>query len=407
MVRSLIDIYRHEGHLPDCRMSLCKGYTQGGSNADVVLSDSYLKGIRDNVDWDTAYEALIADAEIEPPDWAIEGRGNIKAWNSNHYVPFDDPTDHQGNGPFTRSVSRTVEYAYDDFCIALMAKELGHDDDYNKYLERSGWWKNVFNPNQTSSINGKDTGFTGFVQPRYINYTFGFQDPIFCSPLLEFDACYLNPTGHETYEGSAWLYSFFAPGDHKTLIQILGGKDQFVKRLDFLHESGLLYIGDEQAFFPVYQYHYAGRPGKSAFRAHSYIPAQFNDTIVGIPGNDDSGAMGSFAAFTMMGFFPNPGQDVYLISAPFFPSVSIRNGQTGNTATIKVNNFDAAYKNIYVQSATMNGEAYTKNWFTHQFFLDGGTLELNMGPAESDWGTGDDDVPPSISPPSNSTSSLI
>jgi putative alpha-1,2-mannosidase len=174
MVRSLLDIYRHEGHLPDCRMSLCKGWTQGGSNADIVLSDSYLKGIKDGVDWNLAYEAVLADAEIEPPDWGVEGRGNLESWRSHHYIPKDD-TDRRGSGPFTRSISRTVEYAYDDFCIALMAKGLGHTADYNKYIERSGWWKNVYKANQTSSINGVDTGFRGFLQPRYLDYSWGEQ----------------------------------------------------------------------------------------------------------------------------------------------------------------------------------------------------------------------------------------
>lgn len=111
MVRSLIDIYRHEGKLPDCRMSLCKGFTQGGSNADIVLADSYLKGIKDGVDWKTAYEAVVSDAEDEPENWSVEGRGGLTSWKNLHYIPTDD-FDPYGVGPFTRSISRTVEYAY-------------------------------------------------------------------------------------------------------------------------------------------------------------------------------------------------------------------------------------------------------------------------------------------------------
>lgn len=399
MIRSLIDIYRHEGHLPDCRMSLCKGYTQGGSNADVVLTDSYLKNITQDVDWATGYEALIADAEIEPANWGVEGRGSLLHYHSLGYVPTND-TDMSGIGPFTRSISRTVEYAYNDFCIAEMAKSMGKTDDYNKYLNRSGNWKNMYLANQTSVLNGKDSGFKGFLQPRYwYNQSFGYQDPTLCSPLNDFTGCYLSPTGHATYEGSCWLYTFFVPGDQAHLIQTLGGPTQFVNRLDFLHESGLLYVGDEQAFLTLYQYHYAGRPGRSSYRAHYYIPSQFNDTNSGLAGNDDSGAMGSFIALTMMGIFPNPGQNVYFITPPFFPSVSIKNGATGKTATIKNINFDAAYKNIYVQSATLNGQPYTKNWLTHAFFLNGDTLELTLGPTESKtWGTAAADLPPSLGP---------
>ena len=350
------------------------------------------------MDWATGYQALLADAEIEPANWGVEGRGSLAHYKSLGYVPTDDD-DLTGIGPFTRSISRTLEYAYDDFCIAAMAKSMGKTADYTKYLKRSGNWKNMYLANQTSSVNGTDPGFTGFQQPRYINKTWGYQDPTLCSPLNDFTGCYLNPGGHETYEGSAWLYTFFVPGDMATLIKTLGGNAKFIQRLDYLHESGLLYVGDEQAFLTLYQYHYAGRPGRSSLRAHQYIPSQFNATHIGIPGNDDSGAMGSFESLTMIGLFPNPGQNVYFITPPFFPSVSITNGATGKTATVKNVNFDATYKNIYVQSAKLNGKPYTKNWLTHDFFLSGGTLELTLGPTESAWGTRRAvDVPPSLGP---------
>ncbi|RMY66537.1 hypothetical protein D0863_08369 [Hortaea werneckii] len=398
MLRSLIDIYLHEGWLPDCRMSLCKGFTQGGSNADIVLADAYLKikSISDGVDWATAYEAVVWDAEVEPENWSVQGRGGLHSWKNLHYIPTED-YDPYGVGPFTRSISRTVEYAYDDFCIAEMAQDMSHEADAQKYFGRSEYWRNMYLPTQNSSINGSDTGFTGFLQPRFLNGTWGFQDPIFCSPLLNFTSCYLNPDGHETYEGSSWLYTTFVPHDMASLITTLGGPDQFVKRLDYLHESGLLYIGDEQGFLPVFQYHYAGRPGKSAERAHYYIPRLFNTTLVGIPGNDDSGAMGSFVALTMMGLFPNPGQDVYLITPPFFEEWSITNPVTGKKATVRNRNFDAGYENLYIQSATLDGKAYRKNWLTHDFFLNGGVLELTLGRNESDWGTQEEDLPPSMS----------
>ncbi|KAF2646597.1 hypothetical protein P280DRAFT_486215 [Massarina eburnea CBS 473.64] len=403
MVRGLLDVYRHEGKLPDCRMSFCKGFTQGGSNADIVLVDAYLKNISAGIDWDLAYEALISDAEIEPPNWDVEGRGGLESWKSLGYIPTEN-LDTLGVGTETRSISRTVEYAYNDFVIAIFARDHVQDTAaYNKYLGRSGNWKNMFKADQTSFINGTDTGFVGFLQPKYMNGTWGFQDPIYCSPLMEFTGCYLNPSGGETYEGPVWLYTFFAPGDMKSLIQTLGGADSFVKRLDFFHDSGMCYIGDEQAFLKVFLYHYAGRPAKSAERAHYYIPSQFNDTVGGIPGNDDSGAMGSFEALTMMGIFPNAGQDVYFITPPFFESISIKNGQTGKTATIRNINYDSSFKNIYIQSATLNGKPYSKNWLQHNFFLDGGLLELRLGANESSWGTRPEDLPPSLGPFGNGT----
>ncbi|KAL5116602.1 hypothetical protein ACEQ8H_005480 [Pleosporales sp. CAS-2024a] len=404
MVRSLLDTYVHQGWLPDCRMSHCKGFTQGGSNADIVIVDAYLKNITTGIDWNLAYEALVKDAEVEPPNWDVEGRGGLESWKTLGYIPTEN-LDVAGVGTETRSISRTVEYAYNDFTIATLARALGHTADYNKYLGRSGNWKNMFNPDQRSIVNGVDTGFRGFLQPRYTNGSWGYQDPIFCSPLLNFTSCYLNPDGGETYEGPVWLYTFFAPGDMASLIKTLGGPDTFVQRLNWFHETGALYVGDEQSFLNLFLYHYAGRPALSAQRTRQYIPSLFNDTVAGIPGNDDSGAMGSFVALTMLGIFPNPGQDVYLITPPFFESVSITNSQTGKTATIKSVNYAPDGKRWYIQSATLNGQGYTRNWLTHSFFLQGGVLELVLGDSESTWGTGPLDVPPSLAPsgPTNAT----
>jgi len=211
--------------------------------------DAWVKNLRAGIDWDTAYEALISDAEEEPPNWDYEGRGNLKAWKSLGYIPLDD-TD-TNSGLKTRSISRTVEYAYNDFVIALIAKDMGKMDDYDKYLKRSGNWRNLFKEDQTSSIYDEDTGFVGFLQPRWKNGSWAYQDPIFCSLLMDFTGCYLNPQGRETYEGPIWLYTFFAPGDMKSLIQTLGGTERFLQRLDFLHNSGLLYLGDEQVCNPL------------------------------------------------------------------------------------------------------------------------------------------------------------
>lgn len=263
----------------------------------------------------------------------------------------------------------------------------------------------MYNPNQASFVSNTtlhpnstvDSGFVGFLQPRYLNGTFGFQDPALCSPLYNFTSCYLNANGHETYEGSAWQYTFFVPQDMASLIGALGGPESFASRLSYLHTSGLLYIGDEQAFLPVFQFHYAGRPGLSAYFSHFYIPSQFNTSAAGLAGNDDSGAMGSFTTLCMLGLWPVAGQDVYLITPPYFREVSVRNGQTGKTATLRNVNFDPKYEAIYIQSATLDGEPYKKNWITHSFWLEGGTLELVLGMNESEWGTREEDVPPSSS----------
>lgn len=368
-------------------MSFCKGYTQGGSNADVIIVDSYLKKLT-GIDWTQAYAAIVKDAEVQPDNWNLEGRGGLRSWKTKGYIPFAD--DDEG-GLRTRSISRTVEYAYNDFCIAEMANATGRAEDFTKYAERASNWMNIYDPDHESM------GFKGFPQPRLTNGSFGFQNATLCSLLNNFHGCYLDRGGHETYEGSPWLYLFYVPGDMKGLIDLLGGREPFLRRLEKLHDSGVLYMGDEQAFLTAFLYHYAGRPGLSAKKTHQYVPSMFNDTVGGIPGNDDSGAMGTFVLFSMLGIFPSAGQNVYLVIPPFFPKISITNPQTGKTAIIRSVNFDPTYKNVYIQAAKLNGRPYTKNWIDHNFFLNGGRLDLVLGETESTWGTRQEDVPPSLS----------
>ncbi|KAF2236250.1 glycoside hydrolase family 92 protein [Viridothelium virens] len=400
MIRSLLDTYQHEGWLPDCRMSLCKGWTQGGSNADVVLVDSYLKNIT-GVDWNLAKEAIVNDAENEPIDWKDEGRGGLQSWKRLNYIPYLD-YDYLGFGTNSRSISRTLEYSYNDFCLSTLAGGLGSADEHTKYLARASNWRNLFKADQTSSINGTDTGFVGFFQPKFLNQTWGYQDPIACSPLTDFCSLTTNPS--ETFESSVWEYQFFVPHDMAGNIQLLGGPDKFISRLDYYFSSGLADISNEPVFLSVYAYHYAGRPALSTKRAHSYVPAYFNATTTGLPGNDDSGAAAAFTIFTMMGLFPNAGQNVYLISAPFFEAVSVTSPATNRTATIRSTNFDPTYENVYIQNATLNGKPYSKNWIGHEFFTEGMTLELTLGSNESTWGTSDADLPPSLS---TSTGSMM
>ncbi|KAF2848907.1 glycoside hydrolase family 92 protein [Plenodomus tracheiphilus IPT5] len=392
MVRSLLDTYKHRGWLPDCMMSTCKGWTQGGSDADNVIVDAYVKNLT-GIDWQLAYEAVMNDAENEPLEWSVEGRGGLTSWKRLHYIPYLD-FDPVGFGTNSRSISRTLEYAYNDFNLATLAKGLGKDT-FSTYSERAGNWRNLFRADQTSSVNGTDTGFTGFFQPKYMNGTWGYQDPIACSPLATFCSLTSNPS--ETFESSAWEYMFFVPHDIGKVIELLGGEETFLKRLDFFHTSGLADIGNEPVFLTVYMPHYAGRPALSAERVHSYIPSRFNDSQDGLPGNDDSGAMASFTIFSMIGLFPNPGQNVYFITPPFFESVSITNQITNNTATIRNINFDTQYTRIYIQSVKLNGQPYTSNWIGHEFFTEGWTLELTLGETESDWGTKPEDRPPSMS----------
>lgn len=393
MVNSLLDIYQHEGWLPDCHMSLCNGWTQGGSNADVVLADAFVKNLSTTIDWNLALEAVIKDAEVEPLEWSKHGRGGLNSWKALGYIPYLD-FDPVGFGTNSRSISRTLEYSYNDFTIATLGQGMGQTDVYNKYFERSTNWQNLWKSDQTSLINNSDTGFTGFFQPKYLNATWGFQDPIACSNLASFCSLTTNPS--ETFEASIWQYQFLVPQDVSGLISLMGGDAAFISRLNFFHTSGLADISNEPVFLTVFLYHYAGRPGLSTQRIHTYIPASFTATESGLPGNDDSGAMGSFLFFSMIGLFPVAGQNVYLISAPYFESVSITHPLTGKTATTKVvAGWDPGYRSIYIQSVVVNGQPWTKSWIGHEFFTEGWTLELTLGTNESTWGSALADRPPS------------
>ncbi|KAF7356222.1 Alpha-1-2-mannosidase family protein [Mycena venus] len=399
VIRALIDIYRNTGWLPDCRMSLDKGFTQGGSNADSLLSDSFVKGITANIDWETGYEALVKDATVEG-DFSVQGRGGIPSREKLGFVPVGDTSDNPPNeGPNTRSASRLLEYAYNDFGIGLVAKGLGKTDDAAHYFNKSGDWFNIWNPNATN------TGFKGFIQPRNANGSWYFDPrwdlnnifrPDHCSPVFGHNDCFLNPEGGEFYEASSWEYSWYVPQDMAKLVQAIGGPETFSSRLDTFFSAGFHDIGDEPGFLPTYLYNYVGQPAKTVDRVDAILTQFYNTSLNGLPGNDDSGAMGAYVVWSHLGFFPVAGQDTYLLNRPYFPNITIRNEVNGAVATIIASGLSDTNK--YIQSATLNGAEYTKNWISHSLFTNGGTLEFVMGSSKnSAWGTADADLPMSLS----------
>ncbi|KAF7308199.1 Alpha-1-2-mannosidase family protein [Mycena chlorophos] len=417
VVRALIDVYRNTGWLPDCRMSLDMGYTQGGSNADSLLSDSYTKGITAGINWEDGYAAMVQDATNEG-DFSVQGRGGIASRAKLGYVPFNDTSDNPPNeGPNTRSASRTLEYAYNDFGIGLVAKGLGKTADAQHYFNKSGDWFNLWNANASNS------GYSGFIQPRWSNGSW-YYDPRYdlndvfrpdhCSPVFGHDDCFLNPTGGEFYEASSWEYSWYVPQDQASLVKAVGGPATYSARLDAFFADGFHDIGDEPGFLPTYLYNYVGQPAKTVDRVDAILNQYFNTrqasflpfraasllmlgrSLNGLPGNDDSGAMGAYTVWSHLGFYPVAGQATYLLNRPYFPKITIRNEATGKTATIIAHGLSAT--NIYVQSATLNGKPYTKNWISHDIFTSGSTLELQMGSSKnSTWGTAEADLPPSLS----------
>lgn len=368
IVRSLVDTFRHTGYMPDARVGNDNGRTQGGSNADVLVADAYVKGLT-GIDYATAFKAMMKDATVAPADARKEGRGGLETYNRLGYVA--QPTERAG--------SRTVEYAYDDFAIAEVACGLGHADEAKRYREHAGNWANLWDATSTQE------GVTGFLRPRNEDGSWAAQYLVRRGTWPDF-----------YYEGDLWTYSLYAPQDVRRLIALSGGNEAFVKRLDTVFDNLHFDMTNEPGFLIPDLYLWAGRPDLTADRVTTFLHRAFGADRAGIPGNDDSGAMSSWYAFQSMGLYPNAGQDVYLIGTPSFSESQIDLGN-GKTFTVRATNFSPDGTNRYVQSATLNGKPLDTAWFRHGQIDKGGTLDLVMGPSPSRWGT--TSSPPSLSDP--------
>jgi predicted alpha-1,2-mannosidase len=366
IIRSLVDIYRHTGYMPDARSGNDNGRTQGGSNANVVVADAYVKGLK-GIDYEAAFAAMVHDAEVPPADPQKEGRGGLRDYNQIGYVTLADE----------RSGSRTVEYSYDDFAIAEVACGLGKTKEAALFAGRTHNFENLWDKDMSVQ------GFKGFLRPRN-------PDGSWAPPYLVVRGTWPD----FFYEGDIWTYSIYAPHDMRRLIEMAGGNEAFIHRLDWTFLRGHFDVTNEPGFLLPVLYNYAGRPDKSSDIVHLILEKAFSDTRAGIPGNDDSGAMSSWLIFSTLGIFPIAGQDVYLISTPSIPDASLALG-SGKKLRIVAKNLDTNGLNRYVQSATLNGVELPNAWFRHAQIEDGATLVLTMGAAPSNWGT--TTPPPSMS----------
>jgi predicted alpha-1,2-mannosidase len=358
IVRSLVDIYRHEGWLPDARSGNYNGRTQGGSNAEFMITDAYLKGLK-GIDWDEAYKAVVNDAENPPLDQVKEGRGGLDDWKKLGYVSVDG---------VDRPGSKQMEYAADDYEIALLAKSLGRKTDADKYAARAENWRKLWDHDLTEG------GIKGFIRPRH-------RDGSWLEPFTAMDS---GSWGSKTfYEGNSWTYSTFVPQNVAGLIEMSGGKEQFVKRMDAFFDVPERYdVGNEPGFLSPYLYIWADRHDKTAERIRAIAAANFHPGKNGMAFNDDSGAMSSWYAFAQMGFYPNAGQDVYLIGSPTLPETTIHLGNGKDFAIIARN---VSETNKYIVSAELNGQAIHRAWFRHAEIANGARLVLTMGSTPAAW----------------------
>ncbi|THV06347.1 glycoside hydrolase family 92 protein [Dendrothele bispora CBS 962.96] len=403
IVRGMIDIQRNEGWLPECRGATAMHFIQGGSNADPILGEFFVKFNEQaealNVSATDLYNALLADAELQPPNWNLQGR-QADLWKQLNYIPQDM---FDAGGANTKQVSRTLEHAFNDFAISQVAKTMGNTEDGAKYSQRANNSFNVWNPDV---VQPDRPDIQGMMQPRFANGTFNFTDPRHCSihdP--EQATCFLNAINRDGfYEGSPILYSQYAPHDTAQLLQLQGGVESFITRLDFIFNNDYFEATDEPSQQMPFMYHYANRPGLSTQRSRQVIAEFFNTSVNGLPGNDDSGAMGSYAAFYLLGLYPLPATRQFLLSSPFFPSISFFNPAFNSTTTIKSQGFVGNPENgtggkVFVSNVTVNGEQYKSNCFLDwDVFVNGSTVELTLtDDINVSCGEGPDALPPSLS----------
>ncbi len=377
IVKSLINIYKRDGYMPDARSGNANGRTQGGSNAEIVVADAFVKGL-EGIDYELALEAMLKDATVPPGGKEeAEGRGGLIDYINLGYIPHGVP----------RAGNRTVEYSYCDYAIYLVAKGLGHDDIAAKYLGMSSNWKNLWRKDY------EHEGAKGFIMPRdrdgnwLDDIEFGhseIQHPTYRYTPVTFEGPWYTPWWSMFfYEASSWEYSLSIPHDVDGLIEMCGGPESFDSRLDTFFDKGLFNVNNEPSFLSPCLYHWIGRPDKSGERILQIIKESYNDGPVGLPGNDDSGAMSSWLAFHMTGIYPNAGQDYYLIHTPVLKSATFHLAN-GRDFTIKADGLSE--KNIYISSATLNGKPYPYSTIKHADIMNGGTLVLNMASKPSDWG---------------------
>jgi len=368
IVRSLVDLYRHEGWLPDARSGNYNGRVQGGSDADMTIVDGYLKHLP-GVDWATAYKAVVNDSEHNSDQPDKQGRGDLDDWLKLGFLSIEG-TD--------RSASKGMEYAANDYAVALFARGLGKDADYRKYAQRATNWRNFWD------MDAGDQGFKGFVWSRHRD---GSWKP-------NFDPRLSGTWGSEAfYEGNSWTYSTYVPQDVAGLIEASGGNDRFAERLDaFFDVPGRYDVGNEPGFLAPYLYVWAGRPDRTQAQIRAILRKSYHSGPKGLPGNDDSGAMSSWYAFGKLGIYPNAAQDVYLIGSPAYLR-SVLHLANGRNFVIETEG--GGDGKPYIASATLNGKVYSRAWLTHEQIMRGGTLRFVMSAAPTQWGR--EDLPPSLS----------
>jgi predicted alpha-1,2-mannosidase len=326
-----------------------------GNHAIPVIVDAYFKGIK-GVDYNEAYEAVKGSSTTSHRTAPFE------VWDKYGFFPEDIQS---------QSVSLTLEIAFNDWCVAQMAKSLGKMDDYMYFSKRAGFYKNVFDSN-IGFFRGKNSD-NKWVEP--------------------FDPLAYGGNGDSPFtEGNGWQYLWYVPQDVYSFIDLMGGDKKFIDKLDTFftlavkpgevngNASGFIgqYAhGNEPSHHIVYLYDFTSQPWKAQFYSNKIMKELYNDQQSGYSGNEDCGQMSAWYIFSSMGFYPvNPANGVYCFGSPQLPKASIKlaNGKEFNVISHQVDT-----NNIYIQKILLNGKTYKKNYIKHSDIQNGGKLEFFMG----------------------------
>jgi len=351
----LLPVWELEGNETNCMI---------GYHSVPVIVDAFMKGIT-GFDTEKALEAMKKSATRD--------NAGLRMIAQLGFIPSDRESE---------SASKTLEYSYDDWCIAQFAKATGHKDDYNLFIRRGQNYKNLFDPstgNMRARING---GWFSPFDPTEVNYNYT--------------------------EANSWQYSFSATQDMSGLIALHGGKENFVKKLDELFNAspqtsgrdqsditgliGQYAQGNEPSHHITYLYPFAGKPWKTQELVHRIMTDFYHDKPDGLIGNEDCGQMSAWAVMSAMGIYDvNPGSDFYVIGTPWFDKITL-NLENGKKFIINASNLNK--DNFYIQSAKLNGKKYNACFLKHKDIMKGGEITFGMGnqPNES-WGTGKKNEP--------------
>ncbi len=355
VIKSGLSQFRQTGQLPIWELVGNETHCMIGHHAIPVMASAILKGIGD-FDKEEAWKAMVAAAD--------DDRRGGKAYRELGYIPCDQEKE---------SVSKLLEYCYDDWCMALVAKALNKPDEQARFLRRSGNWRNVFDAK------------LGFMRGKKADGT--WQEP--------FNPRFSDHHNSPFTEGNAWQWLWFVPHDPNGLIEALGGKEAFVAKLDRLFSetseieganksldiSGLIgqYAhGNEPSHHTVYFYNIAGRPDRTQERVRQIVNELYTAKPDGLCGNDDCGQMSAWYVFNALGFYPmDPVLGEYQLGSPTFPRAQV-NLPNGKVFTVVAEGASTANK--YVQNVTLNSRALGRTHITYAELMAGGELRFTMGP---------------------------